>query len=461
MLALSRKLFPQVRGRANQIDQTMAKAKVMDVAPQSTDWKAHALEIASSVAFRGSRRSREFLLFIVDRALDHHFDELKERALGVELFGRAPSYDTGDDAIVRVTAREVRKRLQQFYADPGAHLSSRIELAPGSYIPEFRHVGTSGIPVLETEIEAPVLPPVPRKPARQRFFLGAAFLSTVVLAALLAGYLRSAPQAPRKMSTLELSLPWSGLSALGRPVHLIFCDPDIVNLQRLFNFSVSLSDYANGHFVPQSIVNKSDTKRMFQADSFRGANVASVDANLALRIAKLSESGKFFAMDTHTARSTRLVDFKTDDSFILLGSPRSNPWDDLFRDELDFSFDFDPNRKSEFIRNRRPRTGESLTYIPTTEGWGTGQAYAVIALVPNPNQAGQILLIAGSSAEATEAAGNLATNPELFQRTLDREGISPHGKPRHFEVLMRVSTMAGSPNTFKVIACHVFPDKVA
>ncbi len=453
--------FPQVRGRANQIDQISATAKVMEIAPQSVDWRAHALEITGSVEFRGSRRSSEFLLFIVDRALDHHFDELKERALGVELFGREPSYDTGGDAIVRVTAREVRKRLQQFYAESGVRSTSRIDLAPGSYIPEFRHVEVSQSPVLEPEIDAPVLPPTPGEAVRRRLPFGLAFLGMAVMAVLVTGYFLFARDATRKQSTSELSLPWSALSTLGRPIHLIFCDPDIVNLQRLFNFSVSLSDYANGHYVPESIAAKFDTKRMFQADSFRGANVALVDANLALHIAKLSGAGKLFAMDTHTARSTRLSDFKTDDSFILLGSPRSNPWGDLFRDEMDFSFDFDPNRKSEFIRNRRPRAGESLTYIPTTQGWGTGQAYAVIALVTNPNQAGHILLIAGSSAEATEAAGNLATNPELFEETLDKAGISPRGKPRHFELLLRVSTMAGSPNMFEVIACHVLPDKAA
>lgn len=447
-------------GRANQIDQMTAIAKVIEVAPQSPAWKAHALEISGSAAFRGSRRSQEFLLFIVDRALGHHFDELKERALGVELFGRAPSYDTGDDAIVRVTAREVRKRLQQFYADAGANSPFRIELAPGSYIPEFRTLEheTPEIPEIESEVQPPALAPAVATP-RRLVLLALALLCTAALAILCLAYIRSGRDAGRKPSSSKLSLPWSAFSASGRPIHIIFCDPDVVNLQRLFNFSVSLSDYANGHYIPQSIAARFDTKRLFQADSFRGANVALVDANLALRIANLSGAGKLFSVDTRTARSTRLSDFKTDDNFLLFGSPRSNPWSNLFTDELDFSFEFDAIRKAEFIRNRHPRVGEAASYVPTTEGWGTGQAYALIALITNPNQAGHILLIAGSSAEATEAAGNLVTNPELFQRTLAKEGITPHGTSRHFELLLSVSTMAGSPNIFQVIACHVLPDK--
>jgi hypothetical protein len=97
--------------------------------------------------------------------------------------------------------------------------------------------------------------------------------------------------------------------------------------------------------------------------------------------------------------------------------------------------------------------------VPTAEGWGTGQAYAIIALVNNPNQSGQVLLLGGSNAEATEAAGKLATSLDLLPRTLRRHGIDPRGSARRFEVLLRVSTMAGSPNTFEVIACHLLSGK--
>jgi len=97
-----------------------------------------------------------------------------------------------------------------------------------------------------------------------------------------------------------------------------------------------------------------------------------------------------------------------------LGSPRSNPWVELFQDQLDFAFEFDSTRRAEFIRNRHPRNGESGTYVPTAEGWGTGQAYAIAALVTNPNQAGEVLLLAGSNAEATEAAGKFTTNLDLL-----------------------------------------------
>jgi hypothetical protein len=164
-------------------------------------------------------------------------------------------------------------------------------------------------------------------------------------------------------------------------------------------------------------------------------------------------------MEVHTARSLHLADFKTEDNFVILGSPRSNPWVGLFQNQLDFSFEFDQARKQEFIRNKRPGKEESSTYVPTAGGWDTGQAYAIVALVGNPNQTGQVLLIAGSNAEATEAAGKLATNVTLLAQTLKNHGIDPKGPTRHFEILLQVSTLAGSFNTFDVIAFHVLPDK--
>src|SRR5215469_8842451 len=78
--------------------------------------------IVASPAFKGSRRSQQFLSHIVEKTLSGHTDELKERSLGVELFGRSTSYDTGEDAIVRVTASDVRKRLHHFYAESPAEV---------------------------------------------------------------------------------------------------------------------------------------------------------------------------------------------------------------------------------------------------------------------------------------------------------------------------------------------------
>src|SRR5262245_4692029 len=65
--------------------------------------------------FRNSKRYPTLLRYVVERTLDGHPGELKERTLGVEVFGREPDYDTNLDPVVRITAAEIRKRLAQYY----------------------------------------------------------------------------------------------------------------------------------------------------------------------------------------------------------------------------------------------------------------------------------------------------------------------------------------------------------
>src|SRR5882762_382988 len=82
--------------------------------------------IVTSSHFRNSRRYPAFLRFVVEHTLDGNIEHLKERTLGIEVFGRQNDYDTNADPIVRVTAGEVRKRIAQYYQDPDREHEVRI-----------------------------------------------------------------------------------------------------------------------------------------------------------------------------------------------------------------------------------------------------------------------------------------------------------------------------------------------
>jgi TolB-like protein len=105
--------------------------------------------IVSSNGFAGSKRCQEFLRLIVERTLAGQFDLLRERMIGVEMFGRQVDYDTSNDAVVRVRATEVRKRLAQYYAELDGTSAVRIELPAGSYVPRFSWERAEGIPELQ------------------------------------------------------------------------------------------------------------------------------------------------------------------------------------------------------------------------------------------------------------------------------------------------------------------------
>jgi hypothetical protein len=93
--------------------------------------------IVNSKHFRNSKRYPSFLRFVVEQTLAGKTDELKERTLGTDVFARPNDYDTNADPIVRVTAGEIRKRIAQYYQDPGHDHELRIDLPLGSYVPHF------------------------------------------------------------------------------------------------------------------------------------------------------------------------------------------------------------------------------------------------------------------------------------------------------------------------------------
>lgn len=116
--------------------------------------RSHLSEVLESPAFRASGRSKQFLECVVEHALAGNLDRLKERSLGNQLFNRPPDYDTGADAIVRVKANEVRKRLDQYYRESGDVGGVTIELPPGSYVPRFRLTEASSAAMVVDTITA-------------------------------------------------------------------------------------------------------------------------------------------------------------------------------------------------------------------------------------------------------------------------------------------------------------------
>jgi hypothetical protein len=87
--------------------------------------------------FSHSKRYSDLLKYIVDRTLDGQHDCLKERIIGIEVFGRTPDYNTNQDATVRVAITEVRKRLARYFEDPRHQNELRIDLPAGSYVAGF------------------------------------------------------------------------------------------------------------------------------------------------------------------------------------------------------------------------------------------------------------------------------------------------------------------------------------
>jgi hypothetical protein len=425
----------------------------------------HVKEVVEGAAFRGSQRSGQFLRYIVDQAIARHFDALKERVIGVELFGRDPSYDTGDDAIVRVTASDVRKRLLQHYGRFGAASEFRISLPPGSYVPEITRDLTHDIPPIHTDAPHDVVeskahaenheqtasgsPIEIHVGGRSHRWIAICLAATVVNLALWGFFLY---RFSHRSSSASAILPWSVLLDSRHALQIITSDPDIAEIQGYTGQPISVSDYANHTYIPEPDKLTPEVNHLSHI-LLRGNKAAQVDAPIAVSIAELAHSS-VRKIEVHPARGIQLANLQTDDNFVILGSPRSNPWSAFFSDQLNFRFVYDKNSGQEIIRNIHPRSIEQPQYVPTGLGWATGQSYAIVALVRNPDQNGHVLLVAGANAEGTEAAGKLVTDLPRLSTALRNCGISPSAPQPYFELLLRLNMMAGSPTSLNVEACR-------
>jgi hypothetical protein len=419
--------------------------------------REHLQTVVSGSAFRGSARSGQFLKHVVSLALAGDIDSLKERSIGIELFGRTPSYDTGEDAIVRVTASDVRKRLAQHYATVGAEPEFRINLPPGSYIPEILHGNRklSNVDAPKPDIFASLdLPSSPATPLESKIEVPAKsspthnlpqWIGGFALALLLAvsGLWLAGRTWVLTISPRVSVLPWSTLFHSSRPILLITSDPNIAEIQALAGAHISVSDYANQNYIPK-VASMSPEAIAFSRNILRGNKADSVDTPI---IARASERHGTCAFPTLTPI--------TPSSFSAAPLPtRGQTYSPI---NLIFASLTTTLPAQEIIRNYHAHTGEPAAFIPTAKAFGTGQSFATVSSVRNRNHSGDVLLVGGANAEGTKAAGELVTSLTGLASALRQCNLSSSDRDRHFQLLLRVSTMAGSPSSFETVACHTLP----
>jgi hypothetical protein len=99
--------------------------------------EAELQSVLTSRQFARSVRLRQLLHFIVQRTLQGDLTSLKEHNIGADVFERKEAFDQRKDAIVRVQANRLRRKLKLYYATEGASHTIRITLPPGGFVPLF------------------------------------------------------------------------------------------------------------------------------------------------------------------------------------------------------------------------------------------------------------------------------------------------------------------------------------
>jgi hypothetical protein len=394
-------------------------------------------KLLATSLFNSSKRYPSFLKFVVSRVLAGQTDQLKERILGVEVFGRAADYDTNIDPIVRVTAAEIRKRIEQYYQDPKHGQEIRLFLSAGSYAPQFSWPGhPAGLPVgpvelvahtTDTTVAQPVSTVSASPQAKPSFLTARKSVFALILLALVA-----APAAVWYASRPPvLKQFWEPFVKSPEPV--LFCIAD----QSQYS-TIILRDAAD----PQREVTLKDSMVTIIID----------DVSPLVNIAGLLRTfGKTYRVQGES--STSLTDLRHGPS-VFIGA-YDNGWTLRLTSPLRFHFANNADMTQFWIEDRAN---------PGKRGWvldrsvqqqtGTYKDYAIVARLVDPNTDQYVVVVAGLARGGTVAAGEFLVDSRRMNDMLSQ--VPSNWKQKNVEIVLETQVIQGRSGPPRISAVHVW-----
>jgi hypothetical protein len=415
-------------------------------------------EIHKSAPFRGSKQSQQLLQYIVDQSLAGHLEQLKERIIGAEVFGRPLDYDTNQDPIVRARAAEVRKRLAQYYVGEGSGSPIRIEISPGSYhatFPESDKAHHQELPTAEAVADPPpAVPDVTPQPElsdgnlspingfvnhrSRRWWMVAAVLAAVILTVL--AYIF------RPQSLLQRF--WSPLLNASKPV-LIYTGANPVyvpsdQLIQRYKATHHLSDLdTEGH---EFLIPVSEDQKLGAGDLIEMKNqfvtLGDVSANVSVA-SMLTQFNRTF--DLRSGEDVAFGDLRQSPA-ILIGA-FNNAWTLQMTGDLPFVFGSGLTIKDQSDQARQWRPVYSSENKVQLD-------YALVARLPHSRTGGALITVAGITQCGTRAAAELITSSEGVSELLRS---APKGwTNKNLEFVLETKVVNDIPTNPTVVALRAW-----
>jgi hypothetical protein len=372
--------------------------------------------ILNSHEFRTSKRCQDFLRYVVEATLSGSSDSLKERVIGIEVFGRPSSYETGEDATVRVKAGEVRKRLALYYsanvADPLV-----IDLPLGTYVPEFHTAADSR--KARQDVESPgVVRPLAK--SRRWIWVAAGAL------ALVAGgvFVNSWSYRRNGGTSTAFEEFWAPVLLERRPVSLCAVTVPVYSQMREPGpgEKVSADDF---RLVPDQFVAVGDLSSLLQLSEMFGR----LKHPYRMRIGK----------------DVSFLDIRSSPA-VMVGFSYTK-WDEISKG---FRYFIDMSRRPIAILDN----GQPTTWILSThpDDPDLHEDYAVISRVFDADTHNILFQISGVSHFGTEAATDFVTNPALLTEAFRN---APSGwEKKNVQIVLHVNVINGTPGVASVLATH-------
>jgi hypothetical protein len=371
--------------------------------------------VLSCHEFRSSKRSQDFLRYVVENTLNGHGDMLKERTIGIDVFGRSTSYDPSDDATVRVKAGEVRKRLGLYYSSQGAQNPLRIQLPSGTYVPEFRaHAQIVAEPAPAAGEHRPVFGPMSRVTPRR-----AALAGLVVLAAAALVWALARP------SSTVLDEFWAPVLKGASPVFVCAAFVPVWNLDR--------ETGAEGPDRPEDFVPLTD--------QFVGGGDLIAASRLTSMLTRLRRPYRL-----KVGNDVSFADMRSGPA-ILVGYSYTR-WKEI---SSQMRYFIDGLRRPIGILDNGKPTPWVLPNLPRDRR--TSEDYAIVSRVFHPDTHAMLVELAGITQYGTDAASDLVTNSDLMAEAL--RGAPKDWRTKNLQLVLHVKVISGAPTSPQVVA-HYF-----
>jgi len=390
--------------------------------------------LLASPLFHSSKRYAQFLRFVVGRTFEGRGHDLKERILGIEVFDRPPDYDTNIDPIVRVTAAEIRKRLEQYYQDPKHGQEIRLFLPSGSYAPHFSWPGyPNGLAVPTSPpangsavtphpaVESETAKSVPHRWSSTNALILALGLLVLISAAGI-WWRGSRPTMLREF--------WAPFVKSPEPA--LFCIADQVQYA-----NIRLRDAGD----PQKEITLPDTMVTVIIDDLNPlVNIAGTLRSYGKNYRVLGES------------TTNLTDLRRNPS-IFIGA-FDNSWTLRLTSALRFHFVNDPSMSKLWIEDReQPEKREWLLdrSVQKTEDY---KDYAIVARFIPPDTDQYAVVVAGIGRGGTVAAGEFVVDERRMQEILAH--APQDWQTKNIEIVLETQVIQGRSGAPRVRAIHVW-----
>lgn len=422
-----------------------------DVTPLITDEqiRLQLQSLVQSVHFRNSRRYPALLGYIVEQTLAHNTAGLKERTLGYEVFGRPADYDTGADPIVRVTVAEVRKRIAQYYHEEAHASELRIELTPGSYVPEFlppRETAPEPVTVIEPEsaVSLPVVEPADEPPVlaarrRARWITWAVAAACALFLCVGVALLRPA----LRLSSMDRL--WAPVFAEAGPV--TFCLP--ISLHRNGIGSAGTTGQAIAHALDLSGASTPTPGETFFDHENLGENVVYSDVVAMAKLESVVEQ-QHRPVRVRLNVGTNLNDFR-DGPTIFIGG-LDNQWTLKFLEPLRYRFaGSDVDRY--YIRDAKDPQNQQWSVRLKDKMTVVNRDYAVIARIHSGSLERVVVVVAGIGMSGTAAAGEFLADPAQVRELERRIGFA--NRNRDFEAVLATDVDDGIAGAARIVALDV------